>query len=97
MCRVFTNSVADIDDGTFPSILCSIDIFASGSRKAVIMTHFGNPNFGIKEFNIPKALFCSNINAVLQILKATQQEKQYISFVYIPTVINFYMHLIIQS
>ena len=36
--------------------------------KPDIMTHFGNPDFCISEFYIPKALFCSNINAVLQIL-----------------------------
>ena len=30
--------------------------------------HFGNPDFCINEFHIPKALFCININAVLQIL-----------------------------
>ena len=29
---------------------------------------FGNPDFCISEFYIPKALFCSNTNAVLQIL-----------------------------
>ena len=30
--------------------------------------HFGNPDFCINEFHIPKALLCININAVLQIL-----------------------------
>ena len=30
---------------------------------------FGNPGFWTSEFHIPKALFCSNINAVLQIVK----------------------------
>ena len=29
--------------------------------------HFGNPDFYFSEFHVPKALFCSNINAVLQI------------------------------
>ena len=33
--------------------------------KPDIMTHFGNWDFCISEFYIPKALFCSNINAVL--------------------------------
>ena len=29
---------------------------------------FWNPDFCISEFHIPKALFCSNINAVLRIV-----------------------------
>ena len=29
---------------------------------------FGNPDFCISEFCVPKALFCSNTNGVLQIL-----------------------------
>ena len=32
------------------------------------MKHFENPDFCIIEFHIPKALFCSNINAALQVL-----------------------------
>ena len=32
------------------------------------MMHFGNPDFYITEFYIPKALFCSDTNAVLQIV-----------------------------
>ena len=37
-------------------------------QKPDIMTHFGNPDFCMNEFHKPKALFCSNINAILQIL-----------------------------
>ena len=37
-------------------------------KKANTMTYYENPDFCIIEFHIPEALFCSNINAVLQIL-----------------------------
>ena len=53
--------------------------------------HFGCPDFCINEFHIPKDLFCSNINAELQILFNLQgrwQKKQYIGFVRIPMAIN---------
>ena len=41
-------------------------------QKPDIITHFGNPTFYISEFYIPKPLFCSNINAVLQIVFKSQ-------------------------
>ena len=37
-------------------------------KKENTMTHFEGPDFCIVEFHIPKALFCSNINAALRIL-----------------------------
>ena len=61
--------------------------------------HFRNPDFCINEFHIPKALFCSNINAVLQILFELQgwiaREAIHITFVHIPMSINVthvYLH-----
>ena len=36
------------------------------------MVHFGIPDFCINEFHVPKALFCSNINAVLLIVYELQ-------------------------
>ena len=53
----------------------------------------GNSDFYISKFHMPKALFCSNINAVLQKAYELQGyiaigvEKQYISFVCNPTAI----------
>ena len=38
--------------------------FAKTQRK---MMHFGSSGLCISEFHIPKALFCSNVYAVLQI------------------------------
>ena len=32
--------------------------------------HFGIPDFCISKFHVPKALFCSNINAVLLIVRS---------------------------
>ena len=55
------------------------------------MMHFIKPDFCISEFYIPKALFCSSINVVLQIffeLQARYQEKQHVSIACIPMVIN---------
>ena len=44
-----------------------------GLQKPKIMIHFRNPDFCYSEFHIPKALFCSNINAVLQIVFELQE------------------------
>ena len=49
-------------------ILNNIKQLWSDLQKPNITMHFGNPDFCITEFYIPKALFCSNTNAVLQIL-----------------------------
>ena len=54
--------------------------------------HFENPDFCISEFHIYIALFCTNINAVLQILLELQgeiaREAIHFSFVGIPTMID---------
>ena len=42
--------------------------FVTRLCKTNIMKHFGNLDFCISEFHIPKALFCGNINVVLYII-----------------------------
>ena len=45
-----------------------IRLYVTQFVKPDIMMHFLNPDFCISEFYIPKALFYSNINVVLQIV-----------------------------
>ena len=53
---------------TFVKMLLHVTRFAKTQHTARHNgTFLGNPDFCITEFCIPKALFCSNINAVLQI------------------------------
>ena len=53
-------SVIEVRDCTY--VYMSPDL-----RKPGIMMHFGNPDFCFNEFHVSKALFCSNISAVLLI------------------------------
>ena len=47
-------------------LMCALNFMTYVTQFAK-MTHFGNPDFCINEFHKPNALFCSNINAILQI------------------------------